>query len=114
MRSLVVAQISEVSAFQKSLYDLDRMHHAIKSAYEEDIKRLRQELESRGIPIPPATNLAAVAHPSMQQMRKPSLGHEGMRDYIGNCIFVLNLFLMKELFKLFTHRNIIPIKKSFC
>ncbi len=76
---LVVAQISEVSAFQKSLYDLDRMHHAIKAAYEEDIKRLRHELESRGIPVPPSTNPAAVAHVAASG-RKQSLApvHEGI------------------------------------
>ena len=53
---LVASQISEMAAFQKSIYELDRMHHAIKAGYEEDIKRLRHELESRGIPIPPSAN----------------------------------------------------------
>jgi Tup N-terminal len=33
-----------MAAFQKSLYDLDRMHASIKAGYEDEIKRLRHEL----------------------------------------------------------------------
>lgn len=44
--------MAEMSQFQKAIYDLERMHLHMKQGYEEDLRRLRHELESRGIPVP--------------------------------------------------------------
>ncbi|PVV02004.1 hypothetical protein BB560_003553 [Smittium megazygosporum] len=47
-------QIAEMTAFHKSLLDLERTHQNIKQQYEEEIYRLRRDIESRGgIPAPP-------------------------------------------------------------
>ncbi|KAJ2235925.1 general transcription repressor [Coemansia sp. RSA 485] len=47
-------QISEIQAVQQNLYELERAHHKIKQQYEEEILRLRRELEARGgPPVPP-------------------------------------------------------------
>ncbi|KAJ3270827.1 general transcription repressor [Terramyces sp. JEL0728] len=53
LESKLASQITEMQAMQQSIYDLDRMHQKIKMQYEEEIMRLRRELESRGIPVPP-------------------------------------------------------------
>ncbi|KAJ3254084.1 general transcription repressor [Boothiomyces macroporosus] len=53
LESKLASQITEMQAIQQSIYDLDRMHQKVKMQYEEEIMRLRRELESRGIPIPP-------------------------------------------------------------
>ena len=50
--NLVSLQFSEVSAFQATLYELERAHVAAKKSYEEDLAKLRKELTDRGIPIP--------------------------------------------------------------
>ncbi|KAJ1915283.1 general transcription repressor [Mycoemilia scoparia] len=51
------SQINEMQAFQQSLYDLERNHLKIKAQYEEEIMRLRRELEARGgPPAPPPTS----------------------------------------------------------
>lgn len=61
----LVAQVNELNLFQKALSDLERMHHSIRGGYEEDISRLKHELESRGIPVPVLTlgnNLGRMEH----------------------------------------------------
>jgi WD40 repeat protein len=45
-------QYSEMTAFQATLYELERAHVAAKKSYEEDLGKLRKELKDRGIPIP--------------------------------------------------------------
>jgi hypothetical protein len=82
----VAAQISEMVAFQKSIYELDRMHHAIKAGYEEDIKRLRHELESRGIPVPPSANPYA----TFSGLRRHSISQsEGTKEFLEMRVFIL-------------------------
>ncbi|KAJ1677403.1 general transcription repressor, partial [Spiromyces aspiralis] len=59
------SQASEMQAFQQSLHDLERTHQRIKAQYEEEIMRLRRELEARGGPqVPPGPFLpsAGSAH----------------------------------------------------
>ncbi|KND02337.1 uncharacterized protein SPPG_09062 [Spizellomyces punctatus DAOM BR117] len=46
----LTAQITELSAFQQSLYELERAHQKMKQTYEEEIHRLRRDLEGRGLP----------------------------------------------------------------
>jgi len=40
------AQLSEFASFQQTLYDLEKNHQRIKSQYEEEIHRLRRQLEN--------------------------------------------------------------------
>jgi hypothetical protein len=44
-----------MNAFQQALFELEKAHAQVRSAYEEDLQKLRHELESRGIPVPPET-----------------------------------------------------------
>ncbi|OMJ18011.1 Transcriptional repressor tup12 [Smittium culicis] len=46
----VNSQIAEMTAFKQSLQELERTHQNIKQQYEEEIYRLRRELEARGGP----------------------------------------------------------------
>ncbi len=39
------AQIKELASFQQNLYELERVHQKLKSQYEEEIIKLRRELE---------------------------------------------------------------------
>ena len=41
------AQLNELSTFQQNLYDLERAHQQMKIQYEEEIMRLRRELDGR-------------------------------------------------------------------
>ena len=51
-----------MSAFQQALFELERAHQQAKSLYEEEVVRLRRELESRGIPIPPPSDPKTTRH----------------------------------------------------
>ncbi|KAJ3018599.1 general transcription repressor [Thoreauomyces humboldtii] len=51
----LTGQITEQSALQQSLYELERAHQKVKQTYEDEIHRLRRDLEGRGhvsIPAP--------------------------------------------------------------
>ncbi|KAJ2584303.1 general transcription repressor [Coemansia sp. RSA 1836] len=64
----VSSQLSEIQAVQQSLYDLERAHHKIKQQYEEEILRLRREVEARGgPPAPPGPFLQQMAQQQQQQ-----------------------------------------------
>jgi hypothetical protein len=54
---LVSAQVSEMQQCKQAIYDLERLHSQIKKQYEDEIMRLRSELESRGIPVPIPTEI---------------------------------------------------------
>ena len=62
------SQIQEVSAFQQSLYDLERAHQKMKLQYEEEIHRLRRELETRGAVGQPGPS----GPPDMRNSRGPA------------------------------------------
>ncbi|KAI8999908.1 Tup N-terminal-domain-containing protein [Hyaloraphidium curvatum] len=65
------AQVNELSQIRGNLFDLERIHNTIKQQYEEDIMRLRRELEAAGInpsvgarpggPLPPKPEFAGAA-----------------------------------------------------
>ncbi|KAJ2186661.1 general transcription repressor, partial [Coemansia sp. RSA 353] len=59
------SQISEIQAVQQNLYELERAHHKIRQQYEEEIMRLRRELEARGGPV--ATPSPFLQQPPQQQ-----------------------------------------------
>ncbi|KAK9686322.1 general transcription repressor, variant 2 [Basidiobolus ranarum] len=47
---LVSTQLNEVSGFQQNLYELERAHQTVRQQYEDEIMRLRRDLEARGTP----------------------------------------------------------------
>ncbi|KAI9473547.1 MAG: WD40-repeat-containing domain protein [Benjaminiella poitrasii] len=58
-------QITEMSNFQQSLLELERTQQTQKKHYEEEIARLRQQIESRGgHPGMPMTSSSGSSHPS--------------------------------------------------
>ncbi|PVU96526.1 hypothetical protein BB561_001115 [Smittium simulii] len=64
----ITNQITEMTAFQQSLFELERSHQNIKQQYEEEIYRLRRDLEARGgIPAP----------------QGPFLPHGGLNNQVG-------------------------------
>ena len=64
-------QVNEMQAFQQSLYDLERNHQKIKNQYEDEILRLRRELESRGGPPAPPGPFHPVNNTSAGQPNGP-------------------------------------------
>ena len=43
--------MGEMTAMQQSIFDLDRIHAKMKQSYDDEIRRLRQELEERGVSV---------------------------------------------------------------
>ncbi|KAJ2330542.1 general transcription repressor, partial [Coemansia sp. RSA 2681] len=67
----VSSQLSEIQAVQQSLYDLERAHHKIKQQYEEEILRLRREVEARGgPPAPPGPFLQQMTQQQQKQKQQ--------------------------------------------
>ncbi|KAJ2355746.1 general transcription repressor, partial [Coemansia sp. RSA 2611] len=78
----VSSQLNEIQAVQQSLFELERAHHKIKQQYEEEILRLRRELEARGgPPVPPGPFLQQQGPPppSQQQQMPPQLPPQGQQ-----------------------------------
>ncbi|KAJ1801726.1 general transcription repressor [Coemansia sp. RSA 2399] len=72
----VNSQISEIQAVQQNLFELERAHHKIRQQYEEEILRLRRELEARGgPPVPPSPFLQQ--QPPLQPPSQPPMGMGG-------------------------------------
>ncbi|KAJ2799268.1 general transcription repressor, partial [Coemansia furcata] len=73
----VSSQLNEIQAVQQSLFELERAHHKIKQQYEEEILRLRRELEARGgPPVPPGPFLQQqqqVPPPPQQQQQQQQM-----------------------------------------
>lgn len=65
---IVNAQIAEMQAFQQNIYELERNHQKIKQQYEEEIMRLRRELDQRSGHIPGGPT------PGHPQMPPPNIG----------------------------------------
>ncbi|OZJ02980.1 hypothetical protein BZG36_03146 [Bifiguratus adelaidae] len=77
------AQIQEMNAFQQNLYELERTQQTIKKQYEDEINRLRAELDRvrsghPSMPTPGGPNPAASAPP-------PNIGH-GPSNLFGGII----------------------------
>ncbi|KAI3629838.1 hypothetical protein MIR68_011273 [Amoeboaphelidium protococcarum] len=49
---LYQAQLSEMQQMQTMFFELDRVHQSMRAQYEEEVVKLRRELESRGIAVP--------------------------------------------------------------
>ncbi|KAJ1721205.1 general transcription repressor [Coemansia erecta] len=67
----ISSQINEIQLVQQNLFELERAHHKIKQQYEEEILRLRRELEARGGPPAPSGPFLQQQQPQQQQ---PPLG----------------------------------------
>ncbi|KAJ9080183.1 transcription repressor [Entomophthora muscae] len=75
----ITAQMNEMSAFQQNLYELDRNHQKIKQQYEEEIMRLRREIEQRGGHPPGGPGTGHPQHPP------PNIGH-GPSSLFGSIV----------------------------
>ncbi|KAG1138649.1 hypothetical protein G6F38_010403 [Rhizopus arrhizus] len=71
-------QISEMNSFQQSLLELERTQQTQKKQYEDEIARLRQQIESRissngpsGMPMHPPPSLPPSSQPSTQHPHPP-------------------------------------------
>ncbi|KAG9243804.1 WD40-repeat-containing domain protein [Calycina marina] len=75
----VTQQMQEMSAIQEKIFAMEQQHLAMKQKYEEDIARLRHELESRGGPNPrtagPGMSGSQHAGPGSSQQPPPAIGH---------------------------------------
>ena len=65
--------MSEFSAFQQSLYELEKAHQLVKTNYEMDIAKLKKELESRGLPVPTLESKNLKAPLTFSEGRPPTL-----------------------------------------
>lgn len=72
------AQINEMNSFQQTLYDIERTHQKIKQQYEDEILRLRREIEQRG-GHPPGGSA------NNNHLPPPSIGH-GPSSLFGNIV----------------------------
>ncbi|KAF1813145.1 WD40 repeat-like protein [Eremomyces bilateralis CBS 781.70] len=63
----VANQIHELDMLRAKLYSLEQTHHQVKQKYEDEIARLRHELERQGPNQPP--------HAGPSQPPPPSIGH---------------------------------------
>ncbi|KAI4136424.1 MAG: hypothetical protein LQ341_005621 [Variospora aurantia] len=68
-------QVQEMELVRQKVYNLEQTQNAIKQRYEEDIARLRHELEARGGP-PSHVNISGLPpHAGVPQPQPPSIGH---------------------------------------
>ncbi|KAJ3173959.1 general transcription repressor [Geranomyces variabilis] len=69
-------QITELTALQQNLYDLERGYQKIKQTYEEEIHRLRRDLDARGnAALPPDARPAPRPAPGFPEGPPPILGN---------------------------------------
>ncbi|OMH81088.1 General transcriptional corepressor tupA, partial [Zancudomyces culisetae] len=77
-------QIKELTTMQQSVMELERMYQSIKQQYEEEIYRLRRELEARGgPPAPQGPFLAPQGTPSQAGLSMPGLNVGSSRSGQG-------------------------------
>ncbi|KAL8755844.1 MAG: hypothetical protein Q9199_003356 [Rusavskia elegans] len=73
--SNMAQQVSEMELVRQKVYNLEQNQIAIKQRYEEDIARLRHELEARGGP-PSHVNISGLPpHAGISQPQPPAIGH---------------------------------------
>ncbi|EMR10429.1 hypothetical protein PNEG_01145 [Pneumocystis murina B123] len=64
----MTSQIQEMQTIRQMVYELEMAHQKMKQSYEEEIARLRRELESRGIHLP---TTSTSAQPSLPRLSNP-------------------------------------------
>ncbi|KAL8847209.1 MAG: hypothetical protein Q9221_007735 [Calogaya cf. arnoldii] len=73
--SNMAQQVSEMELVRQKVYNLEQNAIAIKQRYEEDVARLRHELEARGGP-PSHVNISGLPpHAGISQPQPPAIGH---------------------------------------
>lgn len=75
----MTSQIQEMQTIRQTIYELEMAHQKMKQSYDEEIARLRRELESRGIhpPTPSASaqpTLSRLSNPPNLPFPPPNLG----------------------------------------
>ncbi|KAK4915009.1 hypothetical protein LTR28_013603 [Elasticomyces elasticus] len=75
--TVVANQIQEMEVVRGKIYQLEQTHMAMKQKYEEDIARLRHELEVRGGPPAASHNNANQPGPQQHNVQPPppAIGH---------------------------------------
>ncbi|KAF9918150.1 general transcription repressor [Lobosporangium transversale] len=76
------SQIQEMDAFRRTLYELERKHEAMKAQYhmwEEEVVRLRREVEQRGGTVQPP-------HPHPHNQPPPPTIGQGQSNLFGGII----------------------------
>lgn len=64
----VTSQIQEMQTIRQTIYELEMAHQKMKQTYDEEIARLRRELEPRGIHPPPSS---APSLPPLPRLSNP-------------------------------------------
>ncbi|KAL6719582.1 general transcription repressor [Lecanora helva] len=72
---LVAAQMQEMELVRQKVYELERNQMQIKQRYEEDIARLRHEIEARGGPPSHVGVSGLPPHGGVSQPAPPAIGH---------------------------------------
>ncbi|KAL8972848.1 MAG: hypothetical protein Q9183_000323 [Haloplaca sp. 2 TL-2023] len=75
MESLVTSQVQEMELVRQKVYNLEQTQLQIKQRYEEDIARLRHELEARGGPPSHVSISGLPPHAGPPQPQPPAIGH---------------------------------------
>ncbi|KAL8720717.1 MAG: hypothetical protein Q9225_002451 [Loekoesia sp. 1 TL-2023] len=68
-------QVQEMELVRQKVYNLEQNQIAIKNRYEEDIARLRHELEARGGPPSHVSINGLPPHAGVPQPQPPAIGH---------------------------------------
>ncbi|KAL8710492.1 MAG: hypothetical protein Q9220_004924 [cf. Caloplaca sp. 1 TL-2023] len=68
-------QVQEMELVRQKVYNLEQNQIAIKQRYEEDVARLRHELEARGGPPSHVGMPGLPPHPGASQPQPPAIGH---------------------------------------
>ncbi|MCJ1458371.1 general transcription repressor [Mycoblastus sanguinarius] len=75
LENIVAAQMQEMELVRQKVYELERNQIQIKQRYEEDIARLRHEIEARGGPPSHVGVSGLPPHGGVSQPAPPAIGH---------------------------------------
>ncbi|KAG4304097.1 hypothetical protein PORY_002461 [Pneumocystis oryctolagi] len=72
----ITSQIQEMQTIRQTIYELEMAHQKMKQSYDEEIARLRRELESRGIHLPVTSqpSLPLLSNPPNLPFPPPNIG----------------------------------------
>ncbi|KAK9474107.1 WD40-repeat-containing domain protein [Dipodascopsis tothii] len=79
-------QVAEMQQIRTMIYELELSHRKMKEHYEEEINRLKRELEARGGHVPPTASAPMLSQASMaggQAPPPPSLGQSTSNVFGG-------------------------------
>ncbi|KZF21277.1 WD40 repeat-like protein [Xylona heveae TC161] len=71
----ITNQMNEMDMVRQKLYQLEQQHAVMKQKYEEDVARLRAELDARGGPVHSSHVAGAPPHTGPAQAPPPAIGH---------------------------------------